>query len=201
VNRLLRILFHTATALCLLLCLAALALWIRSHFVTDQFYTHSFDDERRNNNDITTWRQTLYQSAGGRLEIGQFLQAGDRWQPGHNKTYREVMETLARGNEFYVATPAGRRPKYAIFREGEGSQWGPIRSWAYEGSKTVGFDSRALSVPHWTLALILALPPAIWAGLYLRRRRRHKAGLCPACGYDLRATPDRCPECGATPAR
>ena len=34
-----------------------------------------------------------------------------------------------------------------------------------------------------------------------RREKRHAHGLCVRCGYDLRATPTGCPECGAVPTR
>jgi hypothetical protein len=62
------------------------------------------------------------------------------------------------------------------------------------------------AVPPYTLLPVLGVLPAAWsfAFAYRRRGRRdawHRSrGLCPACGYNMRATPSRCPECGAVPA-
>jgi len=48
------------------------------------------------------------------------------------------------------------------------------------------------TVPHWFVMLATGLLPFIrW------RSGRVPSGCCRRCGYDLRATPDRCPECGA----
>jgi hypothetical protein len=60
--------------------------------------------------------------------------------------------------------------------------------------------------PHWSFFLVTALLPAVWAALAVSRgvrNRRSDARLCTSCGYDLRATPERCPECGnaAAPAK
>ena len=51
--------------------------------------------------------------------------------------------------------------------------------------------------PLWVPVVLFGLFPGI---LFFRRRRERKrsiVGFCAVCGYDLRATPDRCPECGA----
>jgi hypothetical protein len=64
-------------------------------------------------------------------------------------------------------------------------------------------DVPVVAVPHWALVAVLLVAPG-WRGaafVYRRCRGRVlvKAGRCPSCGYDLRATPGRCPECGTAP--
>jgi hypothetical protein len=61
-------------------------------------------------------------------------------------------------------------------------------------------SARIFYVPHWFAALLFTIFPAIRLRSIHRTRRLNRAGLCERCGYDLRATPDRCPECGAVPA-
>jgi hypothetical protein len=71
------------------------------------------------------------------------------------------------------------------------------------GSARYAMRTVNLRLPYWLLAVVFAAAPAWWL-VFLRKRRlrarRVVLGLCEACGYDLRATPGQCPECGAAPA-
>jgi hypothetical protein len=53
-----------------------------------------------------------------------------------------------------------------------------------------------VTVPCFVLAILLSILPLVLAASWIRQRRRNAEGNCPTCGYDLRASPERCPECG-----
>jgi hypothetical protein len=83
----------------------------------------------------------------------------------------------------------GWGPFHWEVNEKDGGEYSIIRRW--------------YAVPLWLVALISGVWPVWSIALSIRRmRRRRRAareGCCKSCGYDLRATPDRCPECGTTP--
>jgi hypothetical protein len=61
-----------------------------------------------------------------------------------------------------------------------------------------GFDDDVMQwdvrIPFWMLVLLLGIMPALF--VCRRFRRRLRSGFCIQCGYDLRASRERCPECG-----
>ncbi len=56
-----------------------------------------------------------------------------------------------------------------------------------------GVEDTTIEIPYWLLLTLAAIPTAI---LWHRDRRTVKPGYCGVCGYDLRASKKKCPECG-----
>jgi hypothetical protein len=200
-----RILLHAATAASLLLALVEGVFWIRGRFVDA---------------DGLTWSRVVHEGPVDRQDL-RVLSSGDGRVSLDALTYRLVHRGPARKPEtgwlrdvwsnprggpmnFYIVYP---HPAYAAEMCGARFErfkprpdfsgvWPPrIAYWATDGW--------CVSVPHWQVIATAGVLPGLTVARRVRRsryqRRRSLAGLCPACGYDLRATPDRCPECGVVP--
>jgi hypothetical protein len=172
-----RRIFILCSGVSLLLCVALSALLVRSRFYYEEFGWRSGYHG--------TGRLTSYKLACKHGQIGIGSETLD---------YSiQINEVLSRGL-FWRQTPAGEYPLLS----------GVTQSFAGFGYKSVDDPTPPVAVrrfivvmPIWVLALIFAVPPVCSSASWLRRRRRIRKGLCPICGYDLRATPGRCPECGA----
>jgi hypothetical protein len=61
------------------------------------------------------------------------------------------------------------------------------------------FGLPQLVLPYWLLFIATAMLPGTRFSRWSRSRQKRPRGVCTECGYDLRATPERCPECGTAP--
>ena len=82
----------------------------------------------------------------------------------------------------------------------------PDPEWAHRGFGlsehrwSDNYVTCSATAPFWFITLTTLVLPSWISVRFLRRERRAEHRLCRRCGYDLRATPDRCPECGMVTA-
>ena len=179
-----RRLVSLAAAASLLLCVATVALWVRSYWRGDTF-GYLWDDNGRVGLSVrNTWSM---QSNTGELAFGAAALTTLRRPPSGTGWQLESRK-------------AGRGQ---MLRSFAGSFSTPASGW-FLGIGVVfiderGYALRALALPHWFVVLLTAVAPSLRPLAVLRPPHASRSGLCPTCSYDLRATPERCPECGAVP--
>jgi hypothetical protein len=172
-----RRLANPATAASFLLLLATTALLLRSYWDYDQFMHISWNDSAKQylSYEIFWYRgRILLTHADMTISAGSI---SDMWHARSPPVWK------------YVKNEAKTSPIYYDFK-----------LWSIDSVRPRGARGRVVQIGFngWPLAVVFAVFPLTW--MIKRVRRPPGANVCPQCGYDLRATPNRCPECGTIPA-
>ncbi len=179
-----RFLFNVLAATAFLLFLIFAFLWIRSELIGDSIVWENNFPGHCDRHDIASSR-------------GEFL-AQFQWTAFIGPEAKQNIFRPSAGNRWSIFPPQRMQP---LLRTSVSSRLGLIARHSYSStqlsSRPLIQTHRYLLIvfPYWFAALLTALLPTRWF-IRWRRRLKYPPGTCQRCGYDLRASPHRCPECG-----
>jgi hypothetical protein len=175
--------FNFASALSLLLCVATVVMWFRSYSGGDVFSKIGPRGLEITSDRGWVWLW-FYRGFPESLPW--------RWLSGGNSQRYWALQAYEYSGE------AGRVSHYGIIRAGKGVTY-YRQTAAPQGPQTAAWWIVG-SVPHWLIALLTAVVPALWLRIAYQRarvRQQMRHGHCLTCGYDLTGNVSgRCPECG-----
>ncbi len=192
VRRVARYIFNALTALSLIFALALYLMWVNDMRL--RWY--------RARSDISRWEVSF--GASG-VDVARF--AGWKGSNTNGWTRLSPDEHLVMlFDRFDGDWKVSHRVLGCILEHGRDHLIRRLEIVSNDDSNIIGaFQYWSVSTPGWPLVVIATtLPLFRVTALLLRRHRRrslNRAGLCASCGYDLRATPERCPECGNVPTK
>ena len=191
--------------LSLLLFAALIVLWLRSHSFRDAaLWTHY----RCHTDGSGSGTSLELYSTTGRIWLTHG--SGRLGRPGNiywDEYYRQADATTGRARVQFSHYPLNQPNLLFALNTGPEvgtSGFGPLR-WMTWGQTDPAIPitphNLHLGISHLLLAALLPLRAACHRILQSRRQYTWTMhNLCPSCGYDLRGTPTRCPECGTVPA-
>lgn len=182
-------LLSVSACLSLAIAIAISALWVRSHWVCDSVESQSLvpvGSGRYRFSDTAIALGTDYAVVTRQVEEGTGMQPYDPLPAGWVWSRDPPPPPVARHTW---------RSRWFGWVMGFSFSYGHSAPHPPDGEYFYNFQA---VIPDWSLVLAAGLLPAWWAVRRLRRCRRPvSAQVCIRCGYDLRGTPERCPECGA----
>src|SRR5688500_9966483 len=195
-RRIARHLTTLCAALSLVLCVTACAAWVRSHFGAESIWWVKHQGSLPPPNPTFTSLSLGWRSGGLELRAqhvpGAIFLAMDSDAEGFSYLRSDGPPDYPR----LVPNDPARRSPLLLPGDWYGRA-GPFEALLSNGRSSTGdrYVVNCAVVPLWAVALASLPLPIVRIARWRRRRGRQRGGLCPACGYDLRATPGRCPEC------
>jgi hypothetical protein len=185
-----RRLLNLLTALSRLLGVAIVVLWVRGFWRGSRLHL-SFGGATPAGVSYTRW---TVEAESGRVVVQRETLAGTASAlEERTQRWRARLERPIRLESGPPIIPQGRTMTYvleSLWDFASGTAAAPVPPAGRMVASYVLF-------PHWLPLVPVGAPAACWAWRRWTSRRWRRRGACRRCGYDLRATPGRCPECGA----